>query len=87
MNTKNNIGKQVKRVLESKSAQVKLGIDQHARDVVVSMQEDGSVPQRAQKMQADELLALVRGLVGGGAGGGGQYEAVRGETEFGEVLG
>jgi transposase len=75
MNTKNNIGKQVKRVLESKSAQVKLGIDQHARDVVVSMQEDGSVPQRAQKMQADDLLALVRGLVGGGVKVFACYEA------------
>lgn len=75
MTTKTNIAKQVKRVLENKTGQVKLGIDQHARDVVVSMQEDGSVPQRAQKMNAADLLALVRGLVSGGAKVFACYEA------------
>jgi hypothetical protein len=49
MNTQTNTGKQIKRGLESQNAQVKLGIDPHARDVVVSMQANGSVSQRAQK--------------------------------------
>lgn len=79
MNTKpssnTNITRLVKRVLENKSAQVKLGIDQHARDVVVSLQEDASMPQRAQKMQSDDLLALVRGLVKGGVRVFACYEA------------
>jgi transposase len=65
----------VKRVLEAKSAQVKLGIDQHARNVVVSLQEDASIPQRAQKMEAHELLELVRGLVKGGVRVHACYEA------------
>ena len=75
MNTKPNTDRLVKRVVEEKSAQVKLGIDQHARDVVVSMQQDASMPQRAQKMHSDDLLALVRGLVKGGVQVFACYEA------------
>jgi len=70
-----NLDKLVKRVLAEKSAQVKLGIDQHARDVVVSMQQDASMPQRAQKMHPDDLLGLVRGLVSGGVRVFACYEA------------
>jgi transposase len=70
-----NVTRLVKRVLEAKSVQVKLGIDQHARDVVVSMQQDASMPQRAQKMHSDDLLMLVRGLVKGGVKVFACYEA------------
>jgi transposase len=45
---------------------VKLGVDVHARDVVVSVQLDGALPQRAQKMTPAQLVALVRGLVSAG---------------------
>lgn len=72
---KTNVTRQVKRVLEAKSVQVKLGIDQHARNVVVSLQQDGSMPQRAQKMHSDDLLAMVRGLVKGGVKVFACYEA------------
>ena len=70
-----NVTRLVKRVLEAKTTQVKLGIDQHARDVVVSLQQDGSIPQRAQKMHPDELLTMVRSLVKAGVKVFACYEA------------
>lgn len=65
MNT-TNITKLLKRLVETKAETIKLGIDLHARDVVVSVQLDGAVPERAQKMTTAELLTLVRGLIAAG---------------------
>ncbi len=62
MNSNTNEKSLVKRILASKCEEIKLGIDQHARNVVVSAQLDGSVPQRAQKMTAEQLLSIVREL-------------------------
>jgi transposase len=45
---------------------VKLGVDVHARDVVVCVQLDGALPQRAQKMTAEQLVDLARRLVAAG---------------------
>lgn len=65
----------MKRILASKCEEVKLGIDQHARNVVVSVQLDGSVPQRAQKMIAPQLLVIVRELRQAGLAVHACYEA------------
>jgi transposase len=45
---------------------VKLGVDVHARDVVVCLQLDGALPERPQKMDAAQLVALVTALVKSG---------------------
>jgi len=66
MNTKTNITKLLKRLLETKAETIKLGMDLHARDVVVCVQVDGALPQRPQKMTIAELLTLVRGLLAAG---------------------
>jgi len=58
-----NVKRLIERILASKCEVVKLGVDVHARDVVVCVQLDGSLPQRPQKMQADRLVALARALV------------------------
>jgi transposase len=79
MNTKSdsntNVRRLVNRVIQEKSARVKLGIDQHARNVVVCLQQDDSLVQRAQTMQACDLIELVRGLVKGGVSVFACYEA------------
>lgn len=71
-----------KRVHGAKTTQVSLGIDRHrsARtrrgdDVVMRLQHDSSIPQRAQKMKAHSLLELVRGLVKAGVSVLESYEA------------
>ena len=56
----------IERILASKCEVVKLGVDVHARDVVVSVQLDGALPQRAQRMIAAQLVVLVQGLVAAG---------------------
>jgi transposase len=66
MSTNTNEKKLTGRIVASKCEVVKLGVDVHARDVVVSVQLDGALPQRAQKMTAAQLVALVRGLVRAG---------------------
>lgn len=63
---KTNVEKLLKRLLEAKAEAVKLGMDVHARDVVVCVQVDGSRPQRPQRMGADEVVMLVRRLVESG---------------------
>lgn len=63
---KTNVTKLLNRLLESKAETFKLGMDQHARDVVVCLQLDGAVPQRPQRMSAAEVVALARGLVAAG---------------------
>lgn len=58
--------KLIERHLGIKSEVVKLGVDVHARDVVVCVQHDGALPQRAQKMSGELLVALVGALVKAG---------------------
>lgn len=62
MNKTTNIIKLLNRLLETKAEVIKLGMDVHARDVVVCIQLDGSLPQRPHKMLPAELLVLTRGL-------------------------
>lgn len=65
--TKNtNVTKLLNRLVETKAEAIKLGMDLHARDVVVCVQLDGALPLRPQKMTTLELLTLVRGLVAAG---------------------
>lgn len=45
---------------------VKLGMDLHAQDVVVSRQNDGQIPKPACRMRHEELLEVVAGLVARG---------------------
>ena len=66
MNKTTNITKLLNRLVETKAETIKLGMDLHARDVVVCVQLDGALPQRPQKMTTAELLVLVRGLVAAG---------------------
>jgi predicted hotdog family 3-hydroxylacyl-ACP dehydratase len=63
METNTNVTKLIERVLAGKSEVIKLGVDVHARNVVVSLQLDGALPQRAQKMLAAQLVGIARGLV------------------------
>ena len=51
MTTNTNEGRVIERVLASKCEMVKLGVDVHARDVVVCVQLDGAVAQRPQSLQ------------------------------------
>lgn len=66
MNQITNVTKLLKRLLETKAETIKLGMDLHARDVVVCVQLDGTLPQRPQKMLPAEMLTLGRGLVAAG---------------------
>lgn len=63
METNTNVSKLIERVLASKCEVIKLGVDVHARNVVVSLQLDGALPQRAQKMLPSQLVGIARGLV------------------------
>lgn len=66
MNKQTNVTKLLERLVETKAETMKLGLDLHARDVVVCVQLDGARPQRPQKMTTPELLVLVRGLIAAG---------------------
>ena len=66
MNTTTNVPKLLTRLVETKAETVKLGMDVHARDVVVCVQLEGARPQRPQKMSAAQVLTLARGLVAAG---------------------
>ena len=61
-----NVTKLLARLVETKAETIKLGMDLHARDVVVCVQLDGALPQRPQKMTTAELLTLARGLLAAG---------------------
>jgi transposase len=61
-----NVKKLLERLLETKAETIKLGMDLHARDVVVCVQLDGALPQRPQRTTPAELLVLVRGLIAAG---------------------
>lgn len=63
MNKTTNVTKLLARLLETKAENYKLGVDVHARYLVVCVQMDGAIPQRPQRMSAAELVRLVRGLV------------------------
>ena len=63
MNNNTNVSKLLARLVETKAEIIKLGMDLHARDVVVCVQLDGALAQRPQKMTPAQLLVLVRGLV------------------------
>ena len=56
----------LKRLVETKAETIKLGMDLHAKDVVVSVQIDGALPLRPQRMTATEVMELVRGLIAAG---------------------
>jgi transposase len=66
MNNKTNEKRLIQQILARKSEVVKLGVDVHAHDLAVSVQEDGSLPQRARKLSREQLLSLVKGLREGG---------------------
>ena len=61
-----NAKRLIERILASKCEVVKLGVDVHARDVVVCLQLDGALPERPQKMTAEQLVGLARRLVAAG---------------------
>lgn len=60
MNKNTNIKKLIDSILHSKGEEVKLGVDVHARDVVVALQVDGSLPQRGRRMKREQLVSLTR---------------------------
>ena len=62
------------RLVETKAEVMKLGMDVHARWVVVCVQVDGALPQRPQKMTAAEVVILVQGLLAAGRKVYGCYE-------------
>jgi transposase len=66
MSTTTNRNKLIERHLGIKSEVVKLGVDVHARDMVVCVQHDGALPERAQKLSGELLVALVAALVQAG---------------------
>jgi transposase len=66
MYTNTNVTKLIERVLAGKCEVIKLGVDVHARNVVVSLQLDGALAQRAQTMLAGQLVGIARGLVQAG---------------------
>ena len=66
MNKTTNVKKLLSRLVETKAENIKLGMDVHARDVVVCVQLDGALPLRPQKHTAAEVVGLVRGLIAAG---------------------
>jgi transposase len=66
MNKTTNVTKLLSRLVETKAENIKLGMDVHARDVVVCVQLDGALPLRPQKLTAVEVSKLVRGLIAAG---------------------
>jgi transposase len=72
----NNIGKvTLERAAVQTAVTVKIGIDQHAADVVVSVQEDGLPAKRARRMGAEQLIELVQKYVNAAAKVYTAYEA------------
>ena len=72
---KTNLTKLLNRLLETKAETFKLGMDQHARDVVVCVQLDGAVPLRPHSMTAPKCIVLVRGAGRGGSQSYSCYES------------
>ena len=63
MNNQTNEQKLIERVLASKCEVVKIGLDVHARDVVMCVQQGGALAQRPQRTSSEHVLTVVRGLV------------------------
>lgn len=61
-----NVNKLLKRLVETKAENIKIGCDIHARDLAVSIQLDDARPLRPQVMTRGQLVMLVRGLIGAG---------------------
>ena len=61
-----NVTKLLTRLIEAKAETIKLGMDVHAENVVVSVQEDASLPKRPLRMSYEQVLMLVKGLVAAG---------------------
>src|SRR5690348_3358033 len=61
-----NLIKLLKRLIETKAEVFKLGLDVHARDVVVCVQMDGAMPLRPQRLTGAEVVKLVRALIAAG---------------------
>jgi transposase len=75
MKTITNVGRLIERLQKANAKTARLGIDQHARNVVVAVKLDESQAQRAQRLEAAELLAVVRALVAAGVRVSSCYEA------------
>ena len=58
-----NFSKLINRIVSANGRQVKLGIDLHARDGVVCVQIDGSLPQRPLRLSHPQLVSLVGELI------------------------
>ncbi len=65
-NNKTNGEKLIETLLQGKSEEVKFGVDVHARELVTSIQEDGSMPQRGRRMSRELLVGVAKALVGAG---------------------
>ncbi len=63
MNSKKTFSKLINRIVSAHGRQVKLGIDLHARDGVVCVQVDGSLPQRPLRLTPPQLVSLVGELI------------------------
>jgi transposase len=62
MNNRTNEKRLLEQLLASKCEVVKLGVDVHARNLMVCIQVDGSLPQRGRTMSREQLVSLVKGL-------------------------
>lgn len=65
----------IERIVSAKAETARIGIDQHARELVVVIKLDGSVPQRAHTMSEAQLLELAGALKRGGLRVSSVYEA------------
>ena len=63
MNKTTNVTKLLQRLVETKAEVFKIGVDVHARELVVCVQMDGAKPERPQRLSAAGLVKLVEGLV------------------------
>jgi transposase len=61
--SKNSFSKLINGIVSAHGRQVKLGIDLHARDGVVCLQVDGSLPQRPLRLSHPQLVSLVGELL------------------------
>ena len=66
MNPTTNATKLLTRLVKTKAETIKLGLDVHARDVMVCVQQDGALPERALKLEAKRVVELARGLIAAG---------------------
>lgn len=64
--SKNSFSNLVNKIVSARGEEVKVGIDLHARDGVVCVQVDGSLPQRPQRLAHDDVVQLFKQLVEAG---------------------